>query len=335
SVTRQGQTRAAGPPPGSLLQPIRIRHRDHGCHTPSFIIENGVRFMPPNDLADLDRPSSGYTVLGAGKTSMDTCYWLLEQGVPADRIRWVRPRDPWILNRAAVLGGGNPLAVRVMLTRAAVVATDGRDLAARLEAEGVFQRLDPDVEPDVFRGATLSRSELAVLRSVENVVRLGKVRRIGLDTIQLDGGSLDTDPDQVHIDCTASGVAPNCRGPIFTPRVIDMNLTTFGIIPWSAALIGFAEARDVDDDDAKNELCPVIRLTGEVEQLPELLLATLRAQSVRMADPDLTMWMESLRLNPANGVMARLAEPEIQESMVQLMTAMEPALTNLEAIAGS
>src|SRR2546429_9011265 len=44
-----------------------------------------------------------YTTLfrsGAGKTSMDTCNWLLDQGVDPDRIRWIRPRDGWVFDRA-------------------------------------------------------------------------------------------------------------------------------------------------------------------------------------------------------------------------------------------
>ena len=40
--------------------------------------------------------------MGAGKTATDTCVWLLQNGVPPNAITWVRPRDPWLLNRAVV-----------------------------------------------------------------------------------------------------------------------------------------------------------------------------------------------------------------------------------------
>lgn len=52
------------------------------------------------DLALLDGPTSGFTVLGGGKTAMDTCTWVLERGVAPEGIRWVRPRDAWTLDRA-------------------------------------------------------------------------------------------------------------------------------------------------------------------------------------------------------------------------------------------
>ncbi len=47
-------------------------------------------------------------------------------------------------------------------------------------------RIDPNVEPEVFRGATLSLLELDALRRIENVVRLGRVRRIGTKHMVFD-----------------------------------------------------------------------------------------------------------------------------------------------------
>ena len=47
------------------------------------------------------RPSQ-YVVVGSGKTATDACIWLLDHGVDPDAICWVRPRDPWMLNRAVV-----------------------------------------------------------------------------------------------------------------------------------------------------------------------------------------------------------------------------------------
>jgi hypothetical protein len=69
-------------------------------HIPSFDAEPGVRLIPVNDLVRLTGPASGYTVIGAGKTAMDACIWLLDSGVPPEMIRWIRPRDAWLLDRA-------------------------------------------------------------------------------------------------------------------------------------------------------------------------------------------------------------------------------------------
>jgi len=44
-------------------------------------------------------------VLGAGKTAMDACIWLLQSGTPADAITWVMPRDSWVVNRLSTQNG--------------------------------------------------------------------------------------------------------------------------------------------------------------------------------------------------------------------------------------
>jgi hypothetical protein len=63
-------------------------------HTPGFVIDPGVQMLPPNDLVDLGEPASGFTIIGAGKTAMDTCNWLLGEGVDANQIRWNRELPP-------------------------------------------------------------------------------------------------------------------------------------------------------------------------------------------------------------------------------------------------
>ena len=50
-------------------------------HTPSFEIDPRARFIPVNDLVNLADSGSGFTIIGAGKTAMDACVWLLDQGV--------------------------------------------------------------------------------------------------------------------------------------------------------------------------------------------------------------------------------------------------------------
>lgn len=72
---------------------------------------------------------------------------------------------------------------------AAAGAEDAADLFRRLEACGQLVRLDPEVEPAMFRCATVSQDELARLRAISNVIRLGRVTSLGPERIQLDGGS--------------------------------------------------------------------------------------------------------------------------------------------------
>jgi hypothetical protein len=106
-------------------------------HTPSFDAEPGARLIPVNDLVRLTRAASGYTVIGGGKTAMDACMWLLDSGVPPEVIRWIRPRDAWLLDRAFQ----QPLELVAWLIEgvslyleAAAQAEDVSDLFGRLEA---------------------------------------------------------------------------------------------------------------------------------------------------------------------------------------------------------
>src|SRR5258706_2820080 len=71
-------------------------------HPPKYYVEPGVRFAPLNDLPKVAQPRTGYVVVGSGKTGIDACLWLLEQGVGPERIRWIMPRDAWLLDRAKI-----------------------------------------------------------------------------------------------------------------------------------------------------------------------------------------------------------------------------------------
>jgi NAD(P)-binding Rossmann-like domain len=59
-------------------------------HTPSFEIDPDATFIPVNGLAKMAEAANGYTIVGSGKTAIDACLWLLENGVDPDRIRWIR-----------------------------------------------------------------------------------------------------------------------------------------------------------------------------------------------------------------------------------------------------
>jgi hypothetical protein len=69
---------------------------------PPYGIADGVTAVPVNDLVTLGGAPSEYVIAGSGKTATDACIWLLDNGVDPGAICWVRPRDPWMLNRAVV-----------------------------------------------------------------------------------------------------------------------------------------------------------------------------------------------------------------------------------------
>src|SRR5512140_283137 len=67
-----------------------------------FEVASGARCVPIGELARLAARADGYVIIGAGKTAIDACLWLLDLGVAPGDIRWIKPREAWMLNRAFV-----------------------------------------------------------------------------------------------------------------------------------------------------------------------------------------------------------------------------------------
>lgn len=179
---------------------------------------------------------------------MDTCNWLLDAGVDPDRIRWFRPRDPWLFDRAFMQPldlVGAYMQLQARWVEAAAAAVDGREFALRLAEAGVLVRIDPAVEPTAFRGATISTREIDALRRIERVVRDERVLRIGTDRITTTRGEIPTSTREIHVDCTAAGVPPTVARPIFEPDRITLQYVTIGIVPYGAATVGAVALRNL------------------------------------------------------------------------------------------
>ncbi len=125
---------------------------------------------------------------------MDACIWLLENGADPDRIRWIVPRDSWILNRANFQPGDDFFAAICKSiadqAEAVALADSVEDVFARLESAGELRRLDPNVAPEAYHCAILSDGEVAELRRIEGVIRLGRVTAINADEIRLEQGTI-------------------------------------------------------------------------------------------------------------------------------------------------
>ena len=179
-------------------------------HVPGFTVEPGVTLVPPNGLVDLAEPADRFTVIGAGKTAIDTCVWLLEAGVDPDRIRWVRGRDPWQFDRTFTQPldlVGSIHASSGALGRGGVVRR-GRP---RLRATARGCR-DVRADRPLGRAAGISRRhceparEIDALRTIEHVVRARRVASIGRTTVMTDAGDVPGGAHEVYVDCTAAGV---------------------------------------------------------------------------------------------------------------------------------
>ena len=214
---------------------------------------------------------------------------------------------------------------------AAAAAEDAHDFAHRLEADEVLVRIDPDVEPQAFRGATVSTTEVEALRSIKDVVRRGRVRHIGVDRITFDDGELPTGADHVHVDCTAAGVRPTVPRPVFEPGRITLQYVTLGFVPWGAATIGAVEAMK-DDDETKNRLCPPVIFSGHAADMLRFAHAGMQGVMARGADAEIAAWTEACRLNPSQGAAAHLDDPRVTDALASMGTTLGPALENLERL---
>jgi hypothetical protein len=303
-------------------------------HTRPFEVDADAHLVTVNELASCADAPSSYTVIGGGKTAMDACTWLLEGGVDPDRIRWVRPRDSWVLDRAyfqpldqvSALIDGFSLAVE-----AGAVATSVDELFERLESTGQIMRLDPAVKPTMFHSATLAMAELELLTTIENVVRKGHVRRIGADEIRLDDGTIPTDRRTVHVDCSAAGLRNVPARPIFEPDRITLQPVRTVTPPFNAAFVGYVEATRTHDDE-KSLLCPVNRYPHtDVDWIPNMYI-TLESLGRWNEHTDVMDWLERSRLNISRGMFERAGEPRMGEAITRLLTYSDPAIENLKRL---
>ncbi|MEM9179026.1 MAG: NAD(P)-binding protein [Pseudomonadota bacterium] len=302
-------------------------------HVPKFDVDDGVTLVTPNQLVDIASPK-GFTVLGAGKTAMDVCVWLLQQGVDPDEITWVRPRDVWMTDRTFVQPltmAGNMIKFGAAAMQAAVVASDANDYALRMEEQGMMFRVDPTVDAIVNRGATVSRAELALLREVEQVVRKGYVRSISATRAIMDEGEISSHPGRVFVDCTAPGLSSTPASTIFEDGKISLHFTTRGVAPWSAALIGCVESLDLPLEE-KNQLCPALPRTGDIRGVLNIMRIGMPAENKRRKVGELADWSAKARLNSTRAIPDHMNDPDVQTGFAGMIQNYKPAMENLARI---
>ena len=124
---------------------------------------------------------------------MDAAVWLINSGAPPSAIHWVMPRDSLLVNRVITQTGPEFFKAAIggqadqMEAFAKASSTD--DLFARLEACGAVLCIHRDQRPAMFHLATTTPAEGEVLRSIEQVIRLGRVQAIEAGELVLDQGA--------------------------------------------------------------------------------------------------------------------------------------------------
>ena len=304
-------------------------------HTPAFDIESNVRFMPPNDLPKIQAPVEGYTIIGGGKTGIDTCLWLLEQHINPDDITWIMPRDAWLIDRQNTQPTNefflDVMGAQASQMEAIAASTSIDDMFLRLEQGGVFMRIDTDVKPEMFHGSTVSRMELAELRRIKNIVRLGRVTHLGADTITLAKGSIPTSPNRIHVDCTASAITNLETKDVFSGDTITLQTVRAYQPAFSAAFIAHIEAT-YDDNEKKNQLTRVVPLPNTTDDWVELTFRNMMNQYFWGKEPGLKKWLLNNRLDGFMHMVKAVRFYEVDKLKVlnRMRKAAKPAINKLK-----
>jgi ribulose 1,5-bisphosphate synthetase/thiazole synthase len=303
------------------------------CEPPPFAVAEGIRCVPVGELTRVAAPPSGYVIVGGGKTALDAICWLLDRGTSPDAITWIRPRDAWLLNRKFFQPGDGVMNTfeGIVLELEAVAGCDSVEAVyERLEERGVVFRTDTDVVPTMLKGATVSAGELAQLRRIDDVVRLGHVQRIERDEIVLEHGAVPTRPDRLYVHCAAPGLSDRPPVTIFTDDTITLQVLSRVSLSMSAAFLGFIEASGRTTAD-KNRLCRPNPWPHTPFDFLRAILIGIKNE-LEWQDADIQAWVNTSRLNLV-GALAGADPAKVGALQGRFLAALSPALENLDRIA--
>src|SRR4051794_13831467 len=301
---------------------------------PPFGVEDGVPVVAINELGRLADAPTDYVIVGSGKTATDGIIWLLANGVAPDRIVWVRPRDPWMLNRAVVQPEpAVALGLAADTMGAAADAESLDDLFLRLEDAGVMLRIDRDVLPTMAKTPTVGEWELDLLRTIDRGVRLGHVARVSRREIVLEHGSVPLAPGSVVVPGAASGLQSPPLVPVWGTDAIRLQTIRVGFPCFCAALAGYVEATR-DDDRDRNRLCPPNLYGNTAAEWARMQARGTVAAATFGAEPDIADWANRCALNPARMEPSQRVEPGVQRAAARLADHRERGLARLAAFGG-
>ncbi|WP_341925671.1 NAD(P)-binding protein [Nocardioides psychrotolerans] len=301
---------------------------------PRFEVGDGARVIPVNDLVGWQESPSQHVVVGSGKTATDAVVWLLGRGVDPDAICWVRPRDPWMLNRALVQP--DPAVYLGMVAEMMRLAADAETLDGlflELEDAGIMLRIDRSTTPSMAKAPTLGAWELDLLRTVEDVVRRGHVRSVRRGRLELADGSVAIAEDALVVNCAADGLKNPTRLPIWSPEAITLQPIRAGFPCFGAALAGYVEATR-DDDTEKNRLCPPSSYGNSLVDWARMNVLGMRASAAFGAEPDIKAWSNAVALNPARVAPDHPGSATLDDARAALAEHTGPGLARLARLGG-
>ena len=258
---------------------------------PPYPVAPGIECVPPNDLPKL-AAHERYVIVGAGKTGIDTCLWLLGQGIAPDRLTWIMPRDSWLLDRATIQPG--PLfADRIKASFTAQTAGhQGRGVGrgSVRSARGCRRSCCGSIRrsgPTMYRCATVTRPNWSSCGASPTSCGWATCCASTPTRWSSTVAPWPHDRHALYIDCTADGAEKRPATPIFDTGQITLQSVRGCQQIFSAALIAHVEAA-YPDDQMKNQLCvPLPHPDTDLDWL-RVALADYGNQLRWLDDPDLT-----------------------------------------------
>ncbi|KRF34934.1 NAD(P)-binding protein [Nocardioides sp. Soil805] len=296
---------------------------------PPFDVGARASVLPVNDLPRLEEAPSQYVVVGSGKTATDACVWLLGRGVDPDAICWVRPRDPWMYNRALIQP--DPaifLGMAADLMQSAAGSASLEELFLRLEEQEIMLRIDRDVTPTMAKTPTLATWELEHLRTIEDVVRRGHLRSVERGRLTFADGSVEVADDAVVVHCAADGLKYPPLVPVWRPEAITVQPIRSGFPCFGAALTGYVEATRTDDDE-KNRTCSPSPYGDSLAGWARMNVLGTRSSMAFSAEADIREWGNGVALNPVRVPDGYPASPVLDDARERLAAYTGPALERL------
>ena len=262
-------------------------------HGPRYEVAESVNLIPPNGLPKVNNAWQRYVIIGGGKTGMDAILYLLDRGVDANKIRWIVPNDAWLWDRPSVQPG---LVTAEFITQVDAISKHQHvdKIFPALEKVGSIHRIDRSRVPTKWRCATVDPAEVESLRTIKDVVRLGRVESISANQIQLQQGSVETSEQYLHVDCTANGLAKLEERPVFEDGLITLQSLVMCQQVFTAAVTAKLALLDMSDEQ-RNKLCRVVPHPEQKEDMP--ICVTTSFENLLDWNRHFPLWMRRCRLN--------------------------------------
>jgi hypothetical protein len=206
------------------------------------------------------------------------------------------------------------------------------DLFVNLEESGVMFRIDQSVLPTMAKAPTLGAWELELLRSIENVVRLGHVTAVTRQEIVLADGVAPLTPGVLVVHCAASGLTYPQIVPIWEPDAIRIQSIRAGFPCFAAALIGYVEATR-DDDRDRNRLCPPNTFPDRPGDWAWMQVRGADAVRSFTSEPDIAEWANACALNPSRLTPSQRRDPTISAVADHMVESAKQGLPRMAELA--